>query len=81
MITADCSGAGIFRPLEKLSDVRSFLSEVLEDQTKTFSFSMLGKTFSDEQLTLAALNMVRCELGKPQNHCNGIRKVGPLSAH
>ncbi len=50
---------GIFRPLEKLSDVRTFISEALADQTNTFCFSVLGKSFEKEDVTLATLNMVK----------------------
>ena len=35
-----------------------FVSEVLVDQTKTFFFSVLGRSFKDDELTLASLNMV-----------------------
>lgn len=52
---------GIFRPLEKLRDVRAFVSAALANQLHVFSLSCVGKVFNDENISLAAFGLVRIE--------------------
>ena len=49
---------GVFRPMEKIVDVRTFISEALIQQSHVFSLSALGKPVLDEEETLASAELV-----------------------
>ena len=49
---------GVFRPMEKIVEVRTFISEALVHQTHVFSLSALGKPVMDEEATLASAGLV-----------------------
>ena len=49
---------GIFRPLEKLGEVRAFVSATLADQSHVFSLSLMGRPILDDSVTLAAFGLV-----------------------
>ena len=53
-----CIHIGVFRPMEKIVDVRTFISEALIHQSHVFSLSALGKPVLDEEETLASTGLV-----------------------
>ena len=53
-----CIYIGVFRPMEKIVDVRTFISEALIHQSHVFSLSALGKAVLDEEETLASAGLV-----------------------
>ena len=53
-----CVSPGVFRPPDKLADVRIFISEVLSNPASLFSLSAFGKQITDEQATLVKLGLV-----------------------
>jgi UBX domain-containing protein 6 len=48
----------VFRPLDKLSDVRQVISHAFRDGTLTFSLSAFGQLLKNDSDTLAALGLV-----------------------
>ena len=48
--------------MEKLRDVRAFVSECLVCQTHVFFFSVLGKVYTDDDMSLALLGLVSTHL-------------------
>lgn len=53
-----CPLPGVFRPLEKLSEVRLFISGALVDPSLTYTLSALGKPLQDSTASLALLGLV-----------------------
>ena len=51
--------AGVFRPLERVSDVRAFILGALSTEAFPFNLLSLGKTLEDDNATLAELGLVR----------------------
>jgi len=50
--------AGIFRPSEKLSEIRSLLSQHLVHQDHTYNLSTVGKPLPDDTGTFASAGLV-----------------------
>ena len=65
-ITATCCipfhhptvNAGVFRPLERVSDVRAFVLEALSSEAFPFNLLSPGRTLEDDNATLAELALV-----------------------
>ena len=49
----------MFRPLERVSDVRAFVLGALSSEAFPFNLLSLGKTLEDDNATLAELGLVR----------------------
>lgn len=50
---------GVFRPFEKLADVRMFVADALVNPHSIFSLASVGKVLEDDSANLIQLDMVR----------------------